>query len=87
MARFSDRPKRLQRQRESRVFGYFLMPLAWLAGAAGLVGLLLSLFAYFWHGVWHHEAINASFGVLFIPVLLLVIRFVRGHYSRQLEEP
>lgn len=87
MARFSDRPKRLQRQRESKVFGYFLMPLGWLAGAAGLMGLLLSLFTYLYHGVWHHEAVNASIGVLFIPFLLLAIRFVRGHHSRQLDEP
>lgn len=87
MARFADRTKRLGRRREQQVFSDIIMPVAWVAGFAGLLGMGVLGAAYLMKAVWLSEAF-AVFGVAAcVPVLMVVLRAARGHFSRELTEP
>lgn len=87
MKRFSHRPTRLKRQEESKIFASFLMPLAWICGAVGLAGLGAVFLAHAVSDQWSYRAFSACLGLTFIPVLILALRLVRGHYSQDLKEP
>jgi hypothetical protein len=80
MGRFADRTKRLTRRQESDVFRHYLMPIAWILGLAGLLGLVA-----LWVGEGMERlADSAAFPVLVIfagaPALTALLRAVRGHY-------
>jgi uncharacterized membrane protein (DUF485 family) len=87
MSRFSHRPKRLKRQQESRIFASFLIPLAWICGVIGLASLATVFLAHAISNDWSYRAFSASLGLLFIPLFILALRLVRGHYSHDLKEP
>jgi uncharacterized membrane protein (DUF485 family) len=87
MGRFSHRPTRLKRQQESKIFASFLMPLAWICGVIGLASLATVFLARAISNDWSYRAFSAALGLMFIPLLMLALRFARGHYSHDLKEP
>jgi hypothetical protein len=85
--RFADRSVRLLRQEESRVFDNFLAPVGrvvGLLGGAGVLGFGIHALAS-GHGM--SDGLRASIGALMVPVVLGVVRLVRGHFSEDLQEP
>jgi len=87
MGRFSHRPTRLKRQEESKIFASFLMPLAWICSVIGLASLGTVFLAHAISNDWSYRGFSASLGLMFIPLLILALRLVRGHYSQDLKEP
>ena len=78
--RFADRSKRLARRQESDIFRHFLMPVAWIACVAGLLGLVT---------LWVGQGLemmrqSAACPVLALlcgtPVLIALLRILRGHF-------
>lgn len=86
MARFDHRSLRLARQRESAVFRHFVMPVSILVSAVGLVAMLLVLLDYRVNDRWESETFIAAAGATALPLLVLLFRWVRGHFNRQLEQ-
>jgi len=87
MPRFPDRNTRLIRQRESRVFASFIMPLVALIGFIGLLALLLLLADHHLNRRWEEGAIMASAIAIALPFLLLLFRWLRGHFHREIRDP
>ena len=87
MARFSQRNRRLSRQRESAAFRDVLMPLGILIGFVGLLAMLLVFVDYEFNNRWESEAFAAATTAAAIPILLFLCRWIRGHFNRQLECP
>ena len=87
MARFSHRSTRLARQRESAVFRSVLMPVSTLIGLIGLVGVALILFDHLINNRWEAEAFAVAVTAALLPIALLLYRWMRGHFNRQLENP
>jgi len=87
MARFSHRNTRLARQRESSVFRSVLMPLSTLVGMVGLLAVALVLFDHLINNRWEAEAFAVAVTAALLPVALLLYRWMRGHFNRQLENP
>ena len=87
MARFSNRNLRLQRQRESAAFATVLMPLSTLLGLIGLLALALILFDHLINKRWEAEAFALAATTALLPAALLLFRWLRGHFNRQLENP
>ena len=85
MARFSHRSTRLARQRESAAFRTVLMPVSTLIGVIGLLGVALILFDNLVNQRWEAEAVAVTAALL--PIMLLLYRWLRGHFNRQLENP
>jgi len=87
MARFSHRNTRLSRQRESAVFRSVVMPVSSLIGFVGLLAVALILFDRLLNNRWEAEAFALSATAALLPVALLLFRWLRGHFNRQLENP
>jgi hypothetical protein len=87
MARFSDRTTRLARQRESSTFATFIMPLSTLLGLLGILGMLLVIFDYRIKNRWEAEAFAVAATAAAFPIILLLFRWLRGHFNRQLDNP
>ena len=87
MARFSHRSTRLARQRESAVFRGVLMPLSTLVGFIGLLAVALIVFDNLINNRWEAEAFAVAVTAAVLPAVLLLYRWVRGHFNRQLENP
>ena len=87
MARFSHRPTRLARQRESETFRQFLMPLSTLIGLVGLLGMVLVGLDHHLNHRWEAAAFAAAASVTVLPIIIFLFRWVRGHFNRQLENP
>lgn len=85
MGRFSHRTKRLERRRESQIAGT-LMPLAWLLGIIGVIGMAAIGVDYSIHGRWEEGVFIASAAVAAIPFAVLACRLVRGHFSPELHD-
>lgn len=85
MARFTQRSKRLSRQRESAIFQSVLMPLGMLVGFIGLLILGLVLFDHLIKQGWEAEAFVMAVSACLLPVVLFLFRWTRGHFNRQLE--
>lgn len=86
-SRFPDRAVRLRRQEESRVFDRLLMPAGRLIGLAGLAGLVVFGCEIIFFDAEVVAGFRASVGALAVPLVLLIVRFVRGHFSPDLREP
>jgi hypothetical protein len=84
--RFADRTKRLARRQESDVFRRYLMPITWILGLAGFLGL----FAVWIAGgtdAMTHSPVWPVFAPLFAaPVLTAFVRLVRGHFHPAVRE-
>jgi len=87
MARFSNRTLRLQRQRESAAFATVVMPVSTLLGIIGVLAMLLVIFDYRLNHRWEAEAFAVAATAASIPLILLLFRWLRGHFNRQLENP
>ena len=87
MARFSHRNTRLVRQRESAVFRTVLMPLSTLIGFIGVLAMLVVYLDYALNYRWEATAFAAAVTASSLPVALLLYRWMRGHFNRQLERP
>ncbi len=86
MGRFSHRSKRLDRQRESHTC-QTIMPVAWIIGLAGLIGVAALGLDHQIHGRWEHEMFLVCLGAIAVPVLLLLFRAARGHFNASLRDP
>jgi hypothetical protein len=85
MGRFSERTKRLNRAREANAFHSF-MPIAWIIGLAGFIGVGALGVDYSIHGRWEEGVFIACAVAAAVPLLVLLIRFLRGHFSTQLRD-
>ena len=87
MARFAHRSTRLSRQRESDIFRSILMPVSALIGFIGLLGIALIVFDHLMNHRWESEAFAIAAAAAVLPVALLLYRWMRGHFNRDLENP
>jgi hypothetical protein len=87
MARFSHRPKRISRRSESEKFERFVMPAAFMCFPLGVALIIAAALAHLIYGNAVMEMLVLGAVVFAIPGILHVYRFIRGHFSRQLEEP
>jgi hypothetical protein len=88
MSRFSDRTKRLTRRQESDAFRFYIMPVSWIFGLVGLLGL-----GSLWisadldlRKVTDSAAFAVFAALLGVPLLVLLLRFVRGHFHAAVRE-
>lgn len=87
MARFSHRPKRIARRNESEKFERLVMPAAFMCFPIGVALLIGAGLAYAIHGSLVVEMLVIGALVFAVPGILQIYRFLRGHFSSQLEEP
>lgn len=87
MARFSHRPKRISRRSESEKFERMVMPAAMMCLPFGLAVLIGAGLAHLIYGSLAVEMLVLGGAIFAIPGVLVVYRFVRGHFNRQLDEP
>lgn len=78
---------RLQRQQESRTFRVFLMPPALFIGLVGVAGLAVFGVEAQLSGSASTDGLRASAAATAVPFVLVAVRFVRGHFNRELMEP
>jgi hypothetical protein len=87
MARFGHRPKRISRRSESEKFERLVMPAAFMCFPVGVALLVGAGLAHLIYGSVVVEMLVLGAVVFAIPGVLQIYRFVRGHFSRQLDEP
>ena len=87
MARFTHRTKRLARQRESAAFRHVVMPIAILVGFIGLLAVGLILTDHLLHNRWEAEIFTAAVITSLVPAAVFLLRWMRGHFNRQLGDP
>lgn len=85
--RFGHRPKRIARRTESERFDRMVMPAAIMCLPIGVALLIGSVLAYLVYGSDFRELLVLGAAVFLLPGVLTVYRFVRGHFSKQLNEP
>jgi ABC-type xylose transport system permease subunit len=85
--RFRDRPKRLARRAEREKFDRMVMPAAFICVPLAVAILLAAGLSYVIYGLFPREIFGLGMAVLVIPLILLVFRFMRGHFSSSLHEP
>jgi hypothetical protein len=86
-ARFKDRPKRIARRTEREKFERSVMPAAFICLPVAVAVFIAAALSYLIYGEFPREVFVLGLAVLAIPVALFLYRFVRGHFSRELEEP
>jgi hypothetical protein len=86
-ARFKDRPKRIARRTEREKFERSVMPAAFICLPVAVAVFIAAALSYLVYGEFAREIFVLGLAVLTIPVALFLYRFVRGHFSRELEEP
>ncbi len=85
--RFRNRERRIRRREERNLFRGKLLPIAWGLSSLGMIGLFVVIVEYFAYGEWLSQLVGLSVMLTFFPILLIIISWVRGHSSRELEEP
>ena len=78
--RFADRTKRLARRQESDVFRHCLMPVSWILGLTGFLGLFGLWIARSAEAMTHSPAVAVFAPLLAAPFLTALVRVVRGHF-------
>ena len=63
------------------------MPLAWFLGLVALVGMATVGLGFLVDGIWWGRIFDLFLGLFCIPFVLVVLRFLRGHYNKDLSEP
>jgi hypothetical protein len=86
-ARFKHRPKRIARRTEREKFERSVMPAAFICLPVAVAVFIAAALSYLIYGEFPREVFVLGLAVLAIPVALFLYRFVRGHFSRELEEP
>lgn len=87
MPRFSHRPKRIARRTEKERFERSVMPAAFMCVPLGVALLIGGALAYLIYGDLFTELLVLGIVVFLMPLAFTIYRFVRGHFSRQLDEP
>lgn len=87
MARFSHRPKRIARRTEREKFDRNVMPAAYMIMPVGVAILFAAALGYLVYGSFYIQLIVLGLAVFALPLVLTVYRLVRGHFSKQLDEP
>jgi hypothetical protein len=85
--RFKYRPKRISRRTERDKFERMVMPAAYISLPVAVAILIAAALGYLVYGTIWPEILTLGFAMLAIPVVLMVFRLVRGHYSDALDEP
>lgn len=85
--RFRDRPKRIARRTEREKFDRSVMPAAYICLPLAVAVFVAAALSYLIYGEFPREILVLGLAVMAIPVVLLLYRFVRGHFSRSLDEP
>ena len=83
----SDRETRIGRREERNLFRRRLLPLAWVLAAMGGLGLVASCGHFLLYDEWPYQVSGLFLALAVLPFVLIVIGFLRGHYSSRLEEP
>jgi len=63
------------------------MPLGILVGLTGLLAVGLILADRLLHNRWEAEAFTAAVTVSLVPAAIFLLRWMRGHFNRQLGDP
>ncbi len=63
------------------------MPIGTLIGFIGLLGATLVLFDRLLNNRWEAEAFAMAVTVALVPVALILLRWMRGHFNRQIDDP
>lgn len=87
MSGFRNRKKRVARRSERDTFRHIIMPAGYLAGSAGVFGLLAVAMHFSFTDTLLLEIIGVSAGLIALPLVLQLYRLLRGHYSDALDEP
>ena len=87
MPRFSHRPKRIARRTEKERFERSVMPAAFMCVPLGVALVIGGALAYLIYGDLFTELLVVGIVVFLMPLAFTIYRFVRGHFSRQLDEP
>ena len=86
-ARFKHRPKRIARRTERERFERSVMPAAFICLPLAVAIFIAAPLSYLIYGEFPREVFVLGLAVLAIPVVLFLCRLVRGHFSRELDEP
>lgn len=86
-SRFQDRPKRLARRSERDAFAVAALPICGICLCFGVCFLLAAVTGYLSSGQLLRDMMALGATALTAPVALLLYRVMRGHYSRDLDEP
>ena len=84
--RFADRTKRLARRQESDVFRHYLMPITWILGLTGFLGLFALWIAGGTESITHSSAWPVFAPLFAAPFLTALVRVARGHFHRAVRE-
>lgn len=85
--RFKNRPKRISRRTERDKFDRMVMPAAYISLPVAVATLMAAALGYLVYGTFWREIFALGVTMLAIPVVLMMFRVVRGHYSDALDEP
>jgi drug/metabolite transporter (DMT)-like permease len=85
--RFRDRPKRIARRTEREKFERSVMPAAYICLPVAVAVFIAAALSYLIYGEFPREILVLGVAIVAIPVVLIVYRFLRGHFSKSLHEP
>lgn len=85
--RFKHRPKRISRRTERDKFDRMVMPAAYISLPMAVAVLMAAALGYLVYGTLWREVFGLGAAMLAIPVVLMMLRLVRGHYNDELDEP
>lgn len=85
--RFKNREKRISRREERNTFRRKLLPIAWAVSLIGAAGLLFIGAYYLLYGEWLYQFIGLALALALLPMVLIVVGWLRGHSDGDLEEP
>lgn len=85
--RFKERPKRIARRTERDKFDRAVMPAALLCLPLAVAVFLAASLSYVVYDTFPRDIFGLGIAMLAIPAVLVIYRFVRGHYSGSLDEP
>jgi drug/metabolite transporter (DMT)-like permease len=85
--RFRDRPKRIARRTEREKFERSVMPAAYICLPVAVAVFIAAALSYLIYGEFPRDILVLGVAIVAIPVVLIVYRFLRGHFSKSLHEP
>ena len=86
-ARFKHRPKRIARRTEREKFERSVMPAAYICLPVAVAVFIAAALSYLIYGEFPRDILVLGVAIVAIPVVLIVYRFLRGHFSKSLHEP
>lgn len=85
--RFAERTKRISRRAERDRFAFLIVPVIWLLGLLGVVGIFMAGLHYVVTGESNRSWYGLAAGPLLSALVLILYRVVRGHFHGALDEP